>query len=109
MAEMVNMGYWTVLPFSAVQHLPHLALAPAGVVPQRERRPRPIMDYTYNQVNQDGAPFAPYLAMQFGQALQRIVQRIVYANPAFGPVLLAKLDLADGYYRIPLSPTQLNN
>jgi hypothetical protein len=104
MAEMVNMGYWTVLPFSAVQHLPHLALAPAGVVPQRERRPRPIMDYTYNQVNQDGAPFAPYLAMQFGQALQRIVQRIVYANPAFGPVLLAKLDLADGYYRIPLAP-----
>jgi hypothetical protein len=42
--------------------------------------------------------------MQFGQALQRIIQRILYANPAFGPVLLAKLDLADGYYRIPLSP-----
>ncbi|MFN9983633.1 MAG: hypothetical protein ACK53Y_27155, partial [bacterium] len=30
-ADMVNMGFWTVLPFEAVQHLPHLALAPAGV------------------------------------------------------------------------------
>jgi hypothetical protein len=101
---MVNMGFWTVLPFTAVQDLPHLSLAQAGVVPQRERRPRPIMDFSFNKVNQEGVPLAPYLAMQFGQALQRIIQRVVYANPAHGPVLLAKLDLADGYYRIPLSP-----
>ena len=90
---MVKMGFWTVLPFTAVQDLPHLSLAPAGVVPQRERRPRPIMDYSFNKVS-----------YQFGQALQCIIQHVVYANPAHGPVLLAKLDLADGYYRIPLSP-----
>jgi len=101
---MVNMGFWTVLPFEAVQHLPHLALAPAGVVPQRERRPRPIMDYTFNSVNQDSTPLAPYGAMQFGPALSRLLQHVVYANPDFGPVYLAKLDLADGYYRIPLAP-----
>ena len=73
MAEMVNMGFWTVLPFAAVQNLPHLALAPAGVVPQCERRPRPIMDYSFNQVNQDSTPVAPYPAMQFGRTLQRII------------------------------------
>jgi hypothetical protein len=104
MADMVNMGYWTVLPFAAVQNLPHLALAPAGVVPQRERRPRPIIDYSFNQVNQASAPVAPYPAMQFRRALLHILQRIVYANSEHGPVFLAKLDLADGYYRIPLAP-----
>jgi hypothetical protein len=43
--------------------------------------------------------------MQFGTRLQRILQRIVYCNLAHGPTQLAKIDLADGYYRIPLSPS----
>jgi hypothetical protein len=43
--------------------------------------------------------------MQFGATLQRILQRIVYCNPEHGPPQLAKIDLADGYYRIPLSPS----
>jgi hypothetical protein len=42
--------------------------------------------------------------MQFGSALQRILQCLVNCNPTFGPPLSAKLDLADGYYRVPLSP-----
>ena len=42
--------------------------------------------------------------MQFGNALQRILQRIAYSNPQFGPVKMLKFDLSDGYYRIPLSP-----
>jgi hypothetical protein len=42
--------------------------------------------------------------MQFGHSLQRILQRLAYCNPAYGPPLMAKIDLADGYYRIPLSP-----
>jgi hypothetical protein len=104
MWDYVQMGYWTVLPFHAVQHLPHLKLAPAGVVPQRERRPRPIMDYTFNSVNQHSLPLAPTHAMQFGSTLKRLLQRLVYANPDFGAPLLMKVDLADGYYRIPLSP-----
>ena len=62
------------------------------------------MDYSFNNINQESIQLAPYLAMQFCQAFQCIIQRVVYANPAHGPVLLTKLDLADGYYRIPLSP-----
>jgi hypothetical protein len=42
--------------------------------------------------------------MQFGHAFQRLIQRIVYCNPQYGPPVMAKVDLADGYYRIPLSP-----
>jgi hypothetical protein len=99
------MGYWAVLPYEAVRHLPHLRLAPAGVVPQRARRPRPIMDYSYNSINQHSFPLQPAHAMQFGATLQRILQRLVYCNPCHGPPLLAKVDLADGYYRVPLAAT----
>jgi len=98
------MGYWLVLPYSAIRGHPSLKIAPVGVVPQRERRPRPIMDYSYNGVNQASIPLAPLSAMQFGTALQRILQRIAYCNPSFGPPHLVKIDLANGYYRVPLSP-----
>jgi hypothetical protein len=104
MFEMVNMGFWLVLPYSAIRHHSQLKIAPAGVVPQRDRRPRPIMDYTFNSVNQASLPIAPLQSMQFGRAFQRLLQRIAYSNPAFGPVQMAKIDLADGYYRIPISP-----
>jgi hypothetical protein len=42
--------------------------------------------------------------MQFGPAIHRILHRIAYANPAFGPVYLSKFDLSEGYYRVPLNP-----
>jgi len=103
--EYTSMCYWTVLPYSAVRHLPQLRLAPAGVVPQRERRPCPIMDYSYYNTNPSFLPIAPDHAMQFGRALPRILQRLAYCNPVFGPPLLAKIDLADGYYRVPVSAT----
>lgn len=98
------MGYWVVLPYHAVRHFPLLHLAPARVVPQRDRRPRPTMDYTFHHTNQECLKLAPAQAMQFGATLQRILQRIVYCNAHHGPLLLAKVDLADGYYRVPLSP-----
>jgi hypothetical protein len=44
MFDYVQMGLWVVLPFHAISHYSHLKLAPAGVAPQRDRRPRPIMD-----------------------------------------------------------------
>jgi hypothetical protein len=61
------------------------------------------MDYSFNGVNRHSLPVAPTASMQFGRALQRILQRLAYSNPPFGPTLLAKIDLADGYYRVPLS------
>jgi hypothetical protein len=42
-------------------------------------------------------------AMQFGTALPRLLERLVYCNRQHGPPVLAKIDLADGYYRVPLS------
>jgi hypothetical protein len=44
--------------------------------------------------------------MRFGHTLRRFLTQIVRTSPKFGPVLLGKIDLADGYYRIPLKPNQ---
>jgi hypothetical protein len=101
MYDYVQMGYWLVLSYHSVRHFPALPLAPSRVVPQHDRRPRPIMDYTFYKTNQACLPIAPQAAMQFGSALQCILQRLVYCNAAYGPPLMDKVDLADGFYRIP--------
>ncbi|KAI2499906.1 hypothetical protein MHU86_14576 [Fragilaria crotonensis] len=101
--EMVNFcrqGYWVVLPYSEVADLPHLRISPLGVVPQRDRRPRLIVDYSFSDVNTETFQLAPKEAMQFGRALQRVFTTIVHADPRYGPVYLAKIDVADGFYRV---------
>lgn len=62
------------------------------------------MDYTFSGVNTETARLAPSEAMQFGRSLHRVLTKIVYANPVYGPVYLAKIDIADGFYRIGLQP-----
>ena len=98
--DFCRQGYWTVLPLEAVLGWANLRLSPLGVVPQRERRPRLIVDYTFSGVNHDTARLAPKEAMQFGRALQRVLTNIVHANPRYGPPKLAKIDIADGFYRV---------
>lgn len=98
--EFCQQGYWTVLPLSTVQDWPNLRLSPLGVVPQRDRRSRLIVDYTFSNVNQETVRLAPPEAMQFGRALQRVVTNIVHADPRYGPPKMAKIDIADGFYRV---------
>jgi hypothetical protein len=78
-----------------------------GVVPQRERRPRTIVDYSYSSINEQTLPTAPQESMQFGRTLLRVLQEIVYANPEHGPVSMFKLDIADGFYRVWLKPEDI--
>jgi hypothetical protein len=42
-----------VLPYSVVKDLPTPPLSPVEVVPQRKRRSRPIVDYSFYGINQD--------------------------------------------------------
>lgn len=104
MLEFCEQGFWTVLPLSVALTLRHLRLSPLGVVPQRNRRPRLIVDYTFSGVNAETARLAPHEAMQFGKALQRVLAKLVQADPVYGPVRLAKIDIADGFYRIGIQP-----
>ena len=38
--------------------------------------------------------------MQFGRALERLLAKVVHADPKYGPVKFIKIDLADGFYRV---------
>ena len=101
--DMISKGQWIVLPASVATELPGLRVSPPGVVPQRDRRPRWICDYSWWGVNDDTLPLAAMESMQFGHALDRILREILLSNPAFGPVNLLKLDISDGFYRIDLN------
>jgi hypothetical protein len=112
--EFVLKGKWIVLPYSIVQTLPHrvrrqLRISPMGVVPQRDCRPRVIVDYSFFGVNDKKAKLAPRKAMQFGKALERILRQIVESNPTHGPVYLLKIDIADGFYRIWLNASDISS
>jgi hypothetical protein len=110
--EFVLKGQWIVLPYHVVQNLPkrvrrQLRISPMEVVPQRDRRPRVIVDYSFFGVNDDTVKLAPREAMQFGKALERILRKIVEADPVHGPVYLLKIDIADGFYRIWLNENNI--
>jgi hypothetical protein len=51
MAKMILQGQWIVLPYDEVCRLKNLCVSPIGVVPQRNRRPRTIVDYSFWGIN----------------------------------------------------------
>jgi hypothetical protein len=105
--DMLKKGQWTILPASVAVKLPGLRVSPPGVVPQRDRRPRWICDYSWSSVNADTIRLAPSDAMQFGNCLDRVLREILLADPKHGPVMLNKTDLSDGFYRICLNPDDI--
>jgi hypothetical protein len=101
--EFVQKGFWMLLPYEDVKHIPGLRLSPIGVVLQRERRPRIIVDYSFYGINADTVKLAPSDSMQFGKANERLWKIMMEANPKFGPLFMYKIDISDGFYRVPLS------
>ena len=101
--DMIQKGQWVVLPTKAVRHIPDLRVLPPGVVPQQDRRPRWIGNYTFSGVNGDTLPLAAMEAMQFGHALDRILREILLLDPTLGPVQMLKVDISDSFYRINLN------
>jgi hypothetical protein len=75
-----------------------------GCVSQHDRRPRTIIDYTFFGLNDDTVHIAPRDAMQFGNALPRLLRHVVLADLPHGPIHLIKVDIADGFYRISVRP-----
>lgn len=105
--DFVRKGFWVMLPYRLLKKkmqkegvLKRIRLSPPGVIPQRDRRPRWIVDYTFYGVNQETLQLGPKDAMQFGRALERVLYWVRRANPRYGPVYLGKVDLADGFYRV---------
>lgn len=109
LSDMIDKGQWLVLPYNLAKTLPNLRLSPIGVVPQHERRPRTIVDYTFSGVNQTTVPLAFPESMQFGRALDRILRLVAEADPRHGPVYLNKVDISDGFYNIWLNEADIPN
>ena len=105
MTDMRSKGMFVILPYKALRHLDPLRISPLGCVPQRERRPRIINDYTYSGVNPATVKMAPPEAMQWGRTLQRVLWYVFTADRRRGQVLLSKTDLSDGFYQLHLNPT----
>ena len=100
LAEQVQAGHVAVFPFEAVTSLKHLWLLPVAVIPQVRRRPRLIYDFKWSRLNETSKRLAPMEAMCFGGALQRILNKVLTADPRLGPVYLSKVDFLDAYMRL---------
>jgi hypothetical protein len=83
--------------------------SPRWVSSHSGRQPRLIVDYSFWGVNDETVRLSPHGAMQFGRALERLLFRIRHANPRFGPTYMAKIDLADGFYRLWLAARGIPN
>jgi hypothetical protein len=106
-SKMIEAGQWLAVPYSVVHHLENLRLSLSGVVPQRDRRPRPIVDYTYSDVNNGTLSVAPdliqfgtALTRFFGTALTRFLQHLERADTQQGPIYLSKTDITDAFMRV---------
>jgi hypothetical protein len=59
-----------------MEHYPYLRISPMGVVPQNDPHPSTIVDYSLSGVNQATILLVPDEAMQFGCALEHLLQQI---------------------------------
>jgi hypothetical protein len=100
--DFLKKGYWMLLPYEDVKDMVYVKYSPLGVVPQWEHRRRVIVDYSFYFVNQDTLKMGPEESMQFGKAVEQLLQAAVQAYPKFGPLMQYKLNISDGFYRIAL-------
>jgi hypothetical protein len=98
--DMIRKGQWTLLPARLVLNELQLRLSPLGAVPQRDRRPRTICDFTFFGLNHETVALSPAECMHFGKALWRILRHVKSANLNHGPIHMSKIDIADGFYRV---------
>ena len=103
--DMCKRHHTMVLPLSVAKTIEGARASPPGVIPQKDRRPRTVCDLTDAAspepgVNPSTVPLAPMEAMQFGQALRRLLFQIHRADRRWGPVYIAKDDVSDGFYNV---------
>ena len=101
MQDMREKDIFILLPYSLLNGQPSLRISPLGCVPQQERRPCIINDYTFSGVNPATVKLAPPEAMQWGRMFHRVLWYIFTADCRHRPVFLSNTDLADGFYQLP--------
>ena len=87
-----------------------LKVSPLAAVPHKSRAWRAILDLSFGltvrgrqlpSVNESTTPLAPPEALdQMGAALPRLIEALATAPEGGGPVVFAKLDIKDGFWRL---------
>jgi hypothetical protein len=98
--DIIEKGQWILLPDKLIMNNRNLRIRPLGLVPQRERRPRTVCDYSFFLVNEGTIELCPEEFIQFGRALLRVLHKTARSDPRLGPVFLFKIGISDGFYRI---------
>jgi len=80
--------------------IPNLWLSPPVLIPQSERQPWSIYNYSYSGLNAAIIQTTPLESMQFGAWGFLLLHEIVRADPLLDPVSMAKTDLSDAYMRV---------
>jgi len=105
MADFIDKGLWVVLPYSIAKDLPDSAYSPLGTKEERDRRARLVVDHSWFLINELTKAYLYPEVMQFGGTLPRLLYRVRHSDPGYSIVYTIKLDLADGFYRLQLKPS----
>ena len=81
LAKIARAGHWLVLPYSTVLYITELQNSSLGIVSHQVSQNRLIVDYTFCCINKAKVEQAPPESMQFGKALDSIIQKAVGTNP----------------------------
>ena len=79
--SMVGKGKLVVLPYLVAKDLPVLRLFLSGVKEYRERRPRQLGNNIFSNIHCETSTIYALYAMQYVQALERLIREVVIANP----------------------------
>ena len=89
---------------------PNLKLSPLAMIPHKSRTYRAILDlsfllkisgYSIPSVNEATNKCAPEEAMnQLGSVLPRVIEALAFAPEDGGDIMMSKLDIADGFWRM---------
>jgi len=118
--EQVNDGCCRLIRWSELQHNlpPNLKISPIAAIPHKSRDYRMILDLSFQlqmptdpttvlpSVNQSTQSVAPQHAMyELGNVVPQLIWLMATA-PRTSPILFAKVDLKDGFWRMFIPPDQ---
>ena len=95
--SMIDSNQLVILPYSDVRLLKKLRISSSRVIPQWDKRPWWIQDYTYLDINNKTLPLLPTNALQYGWVFDRLTRQILLADPQYGLIYILKCSIADGY------------
>jgi len=114
--EKVAQGYARITRWDDIKDNPphNLKISPIAAVPHKSRLFRTVLDLSFRlrlqgfhrtSVNETTTAKSNHKSMeQMGQVLWHIITMIAKANPNNGPIVMAKWDIKDGFWRLTVSP-----